>query len=47
MLRKGRSVTSHNESIVLGVLVVTGFVIAKHVKRILALSSYYEHRPNR
>jgi serine/threonine-protein kinase len=47
LLRKGRSVSSNNESIVLGVLVVTGFVVAKHVKRILALSSYYEHRPNR
>jgi len=28
----------------MGVLVVTGFVVAKHVNRILAISSYYEHR---
>ena len=45
--RKGISGPDNNESIVVGVLVVTGFVVAKHVNRILAISSYYEHRPNR
>jgi serine/threonine-protein kinase len=46
-VRKGISGHDSNESIVMGVLVVTGFVVAKHVNRILAISSYYEHRPNR
>jgi len=47
LARKGISGPDNNESIVVGVLVVTGFVVAKHVNRILAISSYYEHRPNR
>ena len=46
LARKGISGPDNNESIVVGVLVVTGFVVAKHVNRILAISSYYEHRPN-
>src|ERR687897_3532 len=45
LARKGVSGPDNNESIVVGVLVVTGFVVAKHVNRILAISSYYEHRP--
>lgn len=45
--RKGSSGPDNNEGIILGVLIVTGFVVAKHVKRILAISSYYEHRANR
>ena len=45
--RKGSSGPDNNESIIVGVMVVTGFVVAKHVKRILAISSYYEHRANR
>ena len=40
--RKGAS--DNNEGIVVGVLIVTGFVVAKHVNRVLAISSYYEHR---
>jgi serine/threonine-protein kinase len=45
--RKGFAGRENNEGIVLGVLVVTGFVVAKHVNRILAISSYYEHRTDR
>lgn len=47
IVRKGSSVSDKNESIVVGVLIVMGFVVAKHVKRILAISSYYEHRAHR
>jgi serine/threonine-protein kinase len=46
-LRKGMSGPDNNETIILGVLMVMGFVVAKHVKRVLAISSYYEHRANR
>ncbi len=35
----------NNTNIVMGVLAVTGFVVAQHVKRIWAISSYYEQRP--
>jgi serine/threonine-protein kinase len=42
-LRKGLPGQDNNESIVVGVLIVTGFVVAKHVNRVLAISSYYEH----
>jgi serine/threonine-protein kinase len=42
--RKGFPGQDSNESIVVGVLIVTGFVVAKHVNRVLAISSYYEHR---
>jgi serine/threonine-protein kinase len=31
-------------AIVVGTLIITGFVVVQHVKRILAISSYYEHR---
>jgi serine/threonine-protein kinase len=44
LARKGFPGQDNNEGIVLGVLVVTGFVVARHVNRILAISSYYEHR---
>jgi serine/threonine-protein kinase len=43
-VRKGLPGPENNESIVVGVLIVTGFVVSKHVNRILAISSYYEHR---
>ena len=43
-IRKGGSGPDNNESIILGVLLVTGCVVAQQVRRILALSSYYEHR---
>jgi serine/threonine-protein kinase len=46
LARKGFPGQDSNESIVVGVLIVTGFVVAKHVKRVLAISSYYEHRSN-
>jgi serine/threonine-protein kinase len=32
-------------NIIMAVIAVTGFVVARQVKRLLALSSYYEHRP--
>jgi serine/threonine-protein kinase len=41
-VRKGPS--DNNEAIVVGILIVTGFVVAKQVNRVLAISSYYEHR---
>jgi len=36
---------ANNLSIIFGVLIITGFVVAQHVKRIWAISSYYEPRP--
>ena len=35
----------NNVNIVMGSLALTGFVVAQHVKRIWAISSYYENRP--
>jgi serine/threonine-protein kinase len=35
----------NNVNIVMGSLALTGFVVAQHVKRIWAISSYYESRP--
>jgi eukaryotic-like serine/threonine-protein kinase len=37
--------TDNNVNIVMGSLALTGFVVAQHVKRIWAISSYYENRP--
>lgn len=34
----------HHPDIVLAAIAVTGFVVARQVKRLLVLSSYYEHR---
>ena len=34
----------HHPNIVLAAIALTGFVVARQVKRLLALSSYYEHR---
>lgn len=39
------SVENHRPNVVLASLLVTGYVVAHLVKRIWALSSYYEHRP--
>jgi eukaryotic-like serine/threonine-protein kinase len=37
----------HHPNIVMAAIAVTGFVVARQVKRLLVLSSYYEHRlPN-
>ena len=35
---------ANNVNIVMGALALTGFVVAQHVKRIWAISSYYENR---
>jgi serine/threonine-protein kinase len=44
--RRGRLAgVGNNPDIVLGALAVMGFVVAQHVKRIWAISSYYEQRP--
>src|SRR5204863_294337 len=37
--------SNHHPNIIMAALVVTGFVVAHQIKRIWALSSYYEHRP--
>ncbi len=43
---RGRALgAANNVNIVMGVLAITGFVVAQHVKRIWAISSYYEQRP--
>jgi serine/threonine-protein kinase len=34
----------HHPNIVIAAIALTGFVVARQVKRLLALSSYYEHR---
>lgn len=34
----------HHPNIVMAVIAITGFVVARQVKRLLVLSSYYEHR---
>jgi serine/threonine-protein kinase len=40
-----KSADNHRPNIVLAALLVTGYVVAHQVKRIWALSSYYEQRP--
>lgn len=36
--------SDHHPNIVMAVIAITGFVVARQVKRLLLLSSYYEHR---
>jgi serine/threonine-protein kinase len=44
-LRGVSSDSNHHPNIVMAALAVTGFVVAHQVKRIWALSSYYDHHP--
>jgi serine/threonine-protein kinase len=41
----GAGGTRHYANIVMASMLVTGFVVARQVKRIWALSTYYENRP--